>query len=76
MELWLRGGLDAFSRYPGAFAANKREVLEKTGIDITSVRTAQEQAKEFSAVHELFKEGWKYHSWEEKWEKMKEGSVV
>jgi len=73
LELWLRGGTNAFTDYPGSFAKSKKEVMEKTGIDIMSVATPAQQARAFCTLREMFDEGWGYQCWKKKWEKMKRG---
>lgn len=73
LELWLRGSLDAFTRYPGSLSQSRREILRQTGIDIRSTLKPEEQQAYFRLLKDVMLEGWGYKCWESKWEKLKAG---
>jgi hypothetical protein len=73
LELFLRGATDAFDRYPGARAHDKKEVLEVTGIDIDSVLAPEKQAEYFMTLRKIFQKGWGFKSNEKTFQRLKEG---
>lgn len=74
LELWLRGSVDAFSRYSdSALRESRRVILMHTGIDIRSTLTLQDQARLFVTIKDLTDVGGGYKSWESKWKKLRKG---
>lgn len=76
LRLWLAGDLTAFTSSPTTFAATRKTIFTKTGIDISGEPDADLQQRAVKCIRDVFVEGIGFKSYPHKWEALRGGTRV
>ncbi|EER59298.1 hypothetical protein AcdelDRAFT_3126 [Acidovorax delafieldii 2AN] len=74
--LWLGGNLTAFTNSPTTFAATRKTILAKTGIEIRGEPSVKLQRCAMQTIREVLLQGTDFKSYAHKWDSLCQGAVT